>query len=33
LKRWYLYRSSEHMRDALAQRQLVAANDASNAGK
>ena len=31
LKRWYLYRSSEHMRDALAKRQLVAANDASNA--
>lgn len=31
LKRWYLYRSSEHMRDALAQRELVAANDASNA--
>lgn len=32
LKRWYLYRSSEHMRDVLAQRQLGAANDASNAG-
>jgi hypothetical protein len=32
MKRWYLYRSSEHMRDALARRELVAANDASNAG-
>lgn len=32
LKRWYLYRSSEHMREALAQSQLVVANDASNAG-
>lgn len=32
LKRWYLYRSSEHMRDALAQRELVAANDPSSAG-
>lgn len=32
LKRWYLYRSSEHMRDARSQRELVAANDASNAG-
>lgn len=32
LKRWYLYRSSEHMRDALAQRELVAANDAPDAG-
>ena len=33
LKRWYLYRSSELMRDALAQRALVAANDASTVGK
>lgn len=33
LKRWYLYRSSEHMRDALAQRALAAANDASAVGK
>lgn len=32
LKRWYLYRSSEHMREALAQRELVAANDPSSAG-
>lgn len=29
LKRWYMYRSSEHMRDAMAQRQNEAANDAS----
>lgn len=28
LKRWYLYRSSELMRDAIAQRDLEAANDA-----
>lgn len=27
LKRWYLYRSSEELRDALAKRQLEAAND------
>lgn len=32
LKRWYMYRSSEHMRDAIARRQLAAANDTS-AGK
>jgi hypothetical protein len=33
LKRWYMYRSSEHMRDALAQRELVvAANDPTNGG-
>ncbi len=32
LKRWYLYRSSEHMRNACAQRRLVATNDASNVG-
>lgn len=32
LKRWYMYRSSDHMRDAMAQRQLEAANDASASG-
>lgn len=32
LKRWYMYRSSEHMRDAMAQRQIEAANDASANG-
>lgn len=32
LRRWYLYRSSEHMRDALAQREVVAANNATNSG-
>lgn len=29
LRRWYMYRSSEHMRDAIAQRKLEAATDAS----
>ncbi len=29
LKRWYMYRSSEHLRKAEAQRQLAAANDAT----
>lgn len=32
LKRWYLYRSSDHMREARAQRELAAANDASSIG-
>lgn len=32
LKRWYMYRSSDHMRDAMAQRQIEAANDASASG-
>ncbi|MHA6884172.1 hypothetical protein [Ralstonia pseudosolanacearum] len=33
LRRWYMYRSSEHMRDAMAQRQIEAANDASASGQ
>lgn len=32
LKRWYMYRSSEHMRNALAQYQIEAANDAQTSG-
>ena len=33
LKRWYLYRSSEHMRDALALRSLAATDDVTTAGQ
>lgn len=32
LKRWYMYRSSEHMRDAMAQCQITAANVAASGG-
>lgn len=32
LKRWYLYRSSEHLRDALAQRQIEGIKDVSACG-
>lgn len=33
LRRWYMYRSSEHMRDAIARRKIDAANDASIVGQ
>jgi|GEM_PF-939087 len=32
LRRWYMYRSSEHMRDAMVQRQIEAANDTQVSG-